>query len=103
MAFLAANSFFCAFSKIATKRTPIKKNFGGFFFKNKKKNFRGSKIVVFKTRISNLFPAFVLLCKKEASCQFSPKNINIYIDPLEFFENENFAAHARAKNVDLDS
>ena len=69
MAFLTANSFFSAFSKITTKRTFVrllflkldkskntKTNFyEGFFFKNQKRAIWGSKIVVFKAQSSNLF------------------------------------------------
>ena len=69
MAFLAANSFFCSFSKILTKKTfarllflklnqsrNTKKHFfWGLSSKTKNTPFRASKIVVLKTQISNLF------------------------------------------------
>ena len=61
-------AFFSAFSKIPTNRTFVRLMFKaeskakhkekfvlGFFFKNQKRVFWGSKIVVLKTQISNLF------------------------------------------------
>ena len=62
-------TFFCAFSKMPIKRTFVrllflklnqsrntkKSFFGGFSLKTKNTFFRGSKIVVFKAQISNLF------------------------------------------------
>ena len=67
--FLTVNHFFCAFSKIPTKRTFVcllflklnqshnmKKTFlGGFSAKTKSAFFRGSKIVLLKSQISNLY------------------------------------------------
>ena len=61
--------FFSAYSKILTKRTFVRQLFlmlnqrrntknkfvGGFFIKNQKRAFWGSKMVVFKTQISNLY------------------------------------------------
>ena len=85
-----ANSFFSAFSKIPTKRTFVRllflklnqsqnttKNFFGGCFSLKTKNalFGGSKIVVFKTQISNCFSEFVLLCKRKLHADFHKKII----------------------------
>ena len=53
-----------------------KNKIGGFFFKNQKRAFWGSKIVVFKTQILNLFSAIVLLCKRKLHADFH-KKINI--------------------------
>ena len=65
MVFLMVNSFFYTFSKIPTKKTYVRLLFlelnqgrntqekigWGFFFKNQKRTFWGSKIVVIKTQI----------------------------------------------------
>ena len=90
MAFVMANSFFSAFTKIPTKRTfvrlfflklnqsqNIKNIFLWFFFKNQKRAFWGSKIVVYKLKFQICFSAFVLLCKRKHHVNFHKKNINI--------------------------
>ena len=69
MAFVMVNNFFCAFSKVPTTRTCVrllflKMNqslntkkifFGGFSSKTKNALFRGSKMVLFTSQISNLY------------------------------------------------
>ena len=92
MAFLTANSFFqCVFKNTDQKDICVsivftaeskpkhkeKKNCWGFPSKTKNAFFRGSKILVFKTKILNLFFCVSSLMKMEASCPFSQKNNNI--------------------------
>ena len=86
MAFLAANSFFCAFSKIATKRTPIKKNFGGFFFKNKKKNFGGPKQQFFKLEFRICFLHLFFYVKRKHHANFHQKILIFTQTPWNFLK-----------------
>ena len=62
---------------------------GGFSSKIKIALFRGSKMVLFKSQISNCISAFVLYCKRKLHANFHKKNINIWA-PCNFFEKENF-------------
>ena len=110
MAFVMANSFFSAFTKIPTKRTfvrlfffklnqsqNIKNIFLWFFFKNQKRAFWGSKIVVYKLKFQICFSAFVLLCKRKHHANFHKKIL--MFRPPGIFENENFAAPERVPKI----
>ena len=63
-------------------------------FSSKTKNtlFWGSKIVVFKTQISNFFLRLLFIVKGSFMPIFTKEYS--YLGPLEFFENDNFAARA---------
>ena len=90
MAFLMVNNFFCAFSKIPTKRTFVvllflklyqsrntKKNFwGGFSSKTKAHFFVGPQWYFLKVKFQICISAFVLQCKGSSLLIFT-KNINI--------------------------
>ena len=82
IAFLTVYNFFCAFSKIPIKRTFVRllflklnqsqNLFGGFSSKTKNRLFWVSKLVVFKTQISNLFFC-VCFCKRKLHVNFHKK------------------------------
>ena len=55
MAFLTVNNFYWVFSKIPTKRTFVRLFFLVGFSKTKNTHFRGFKMVLFKSQISNLY------------------------------------------------
>ena len=70
-----------------------KEHFLGFFSsKTKNTLFGGSKIVVFKTQISNFFLRLLFIVKGSFMPIFTKEYS--YLGPLEFFENDNFAARA---------
>ena len=58
-------------------------------FSSKTKNalFLGSKMVLFKSQISNLYFCICFFCKRKLHANFHKKYW--YLGPLEFFENEN--------------
>ena len=79
MAFLTVNNFYWVFSKIPTKRTFVRLFFLVGFSKTKNTHFRGFKMVLFKSQISNLY--------------FCQTKILIFCPP-GIFEHENFDACA---------
>ena len=114
MAFLTVNNFFCAFSKIPTKRTFVRllflklnqsQNtetifFGWGFFKHQKRTFSGVQNGTFKkSNFKFLFlPLFFNVQYKDLHANFH-KKILIF-GPTGIFFNENFdlCAPARARS-----
>ena len=81
------------FLKLSEGRNTKNNFFRGVFLKKKTLLFWGSKKVVFKTQILNLFLCVCFfLSKKKLHANFLKKYKNL--GPLAIFENENFAAHA---------
>ena len=72
MAFLTVNNFFCAFSKIQTERTFVHL----FFLKVNQRRSMKHEDKFFLCLFFNI---------KKASCQFSQKNINIWV-PWNFLK-----------------
>ena len=60
-----------SFLKLNHSRNTKKKKFRGVFLKTKNALFWGSKMVLFKRQISNLYFCVCSLMLKEASCKFS--------------------------------
>ena len=115
MGFLTVKNFFCAFSKIPTKRTLVrllflkmnqsrntkKHFFGGVFFKNQKHTFLGVQNSTFKKSNFKFVFLRLFINVKGSSLPIFPKKY-LYLGPLEFFENENFDAHAPAHTEILE-
>ena len=107
MGFLTVKNFFCAFSKIPTKRTLVrllflklnqsrntkKHFFGGFFFKIQKHTFSGVQNGIFyKLNFKLVFLCLFFNVKRSFMPIFTKKYY--YLGPLEFVQNENFDARA---------
>ena len=101
MAILAVITFFCAFSKIPTKRTFVCLLFlklnqsrnskkvlfflgGGFLQKPKTHFFWGPKWYFLKFKFQICISAFVLYCKRKLHANFQKKNL--YLTPWNFFK-----------------
>ena len=80
------------FWSVFLKPKPKEHFLGVFSSKTKNTLFWGSKIVVLKTQISNFFLRLLFIVKGSFMPIFTKEYS--YLGPLEFFENDNFAARA---------
>ena len=98
MAFLTVKNFFqCVFKNTNQKIICVSIVFKA---ESKKKIFGGPKKQFMNLNFKKKF-CVCSLFKKEAACQFSPKNINIWA-PWNVLKMKNFDVCARAEIQDLD-